>query len=63
MVGLQSGYGTERAQRGAPIMRLEGDEADEEVAFDEVWLDCEDLPAEVARLLNLSPVQRLEALA
>jgi hypothetical protein len=61
MIGLQPGHRPESAERSAPIAHLEGDEADEEVAFDEIRLNPENLPAVVARLLNLSTVQRLEA--
>jgi hypothetical protein len=63
MIGLQPGHRPESAERSAPIAHLEGDEADEEVAFDEIRLNPENLPAVVARLLNLSTVQRLEPVA
>ena len=63
MVGLQFGHGAEGAERGAPVSHLERNETDQEMAFDEVGLDAEHLPAQIAWPLDLSPVQRLEALA
>ena len=60
MIGLQFGHRAEGAERRAPVAHLECDEADQEMAFNEVGLDPEDPPATVARLLDLPAVQRLE---
>ena len=56
MVGLQFGHRAECAECRGPVAHLECDEADQEMALHQVGLNPEDLPAVIARPLDLSPV-------
>ena len=62
VAGLQPGNRAKRAERGAAVVHLERHQANEKVTLHEVRLQAENLAAVLARLVDLSPGQRLETL-